>query len=500
MKEVIVNMQGITKGFNGIPVLKGVNFDLYKGEVHALIGGNGAGKSTLMKIMEGVHQPEAGVITVAGKDVHMDSVHDARALGLAMIFQEFSLVSTLTVAQNVYLSRERKMLGGLIDDRWAVEKTRKLFEDLGVQIDPEELVSKLSTGQKQLTEIAKALSQDAKVLVMDEPTASLTRTETEALFLLVKKLKERGMGIVYISHRMEEIFAISDRITVLRDGHVVSTGDASALTMKELIDHIVGHKMEKLFHWVSRTVERTGRPLLEVRNLTTGPRVRDVSLSLYPGEILGVVGLMGSGRTELLQAIFGISQCQSGEIRLRGNALKLNSCRSAMDAGIALVPEDRRIQGLIVEHSIADNIMLPILKYLTRWGFVDQDKARIRCQELIKELQVKIHDIDQLVRQLSGGNQQKVVLAKWLARNPSVLLLDEPTAGIDIGSKTEIIFMIRKLAESEGKGIILVSSELPEVLAVCDRVLILKDGQNIASVERGTIENETMLHSLIQGE
>lgn len=498
VRDIVVSMRGISKQFHGF-LLNGIDLTVYEGEVHALVGGNGAGKSTLMKILEGVHRPDQGTIHVSGVPVTIESIQDARALGLAMIFQEFSLVSTLTVAQNIYLTREKQILPGLIDDRWTIKRTLELFEDLGVKIDPNMLVSELSTGQKQLTEIAKAMSQDAKVIVMDEPTASLTKTETLALFELIRKLTGRGIAIIYISHRMDEIFAIADRITVLRGGQVVVTAEAKDLSMAEIIDHIVGHRIERVFHWVPRSVDRTGEPLLRVQRVSSGKAVRDVSFDLFPGEILGIAGLMGSGRTELLQTLFGVRPLTSGRILLKGAVVKSHSCRAAMKVGMALVPEDRRVQGLILSHSIRDNIIVPVLKALSPGGFVNERKVQNWCEDLVVRLQVKLQNLSQPVGQLSGGNQQKIVLAKWLGREPSLLMMDEPTAGIDIGAKTEIIQMIRKLAQDLGKAVIFVSSEVPEMLAVCDRILVLKDGEKIATVERALLEDETTLHTMMQG-
>jgi ribose transport system ATP-binding protein len=498
VSEIIVGMRGISKSFRGF-FLNGVDLTVYKGEVHALVGGNGAGKSTLMKILEGVHKPDAGTIHVAGVPVNINSIQDARDLGLAMIFQEFSLVSTLTVSQNIFLTRERQGLPGLIDDERSRTRTLEIFQDLGVSIDPDALVSQLSTGQRQLTEIAKAMSQEVKVLVMDEPTASLTHSETVALFQLIQNLKSRGIAIIYISHRMDEIFAISDRITVLRGGQVVATGEASEFSMPDLIDHIVGRKVKEVFRWIPRTVDRTSTPLLKAQNICSGTQVQNISFDLYPGEILGIAGLMGAGRTELLQTLFGVRPMSSGRVTVKGVSIRKLSCKAAMSAGLALVPEDRRVQGLVLEHSVRDNIIVPVLSALSPWGFVNEKRVRQWCDGLVTRLQVKTKDLDQPVGQLSGGNQQKVVLAKWMGREPTILMLDEPTAGIDIGAKTDIVLMIRELAEDPNRGVIFVSSEVPEMLAVCDRILVLKDGKLIESVERGLIDDEKMLHTMMQG-
>lgn len=498
MSPPAVRMQGMVKAFNGIRVLDQVDFELRQGEIHALMGGNGAGKSTLMKILEGVYTPDAGEIQVEGRAVRYQTAHDARMSGIAMIFQEFSLVPTLTVAQNIFLTRESRTRTGLLDDRDCARRARELFAAMEVDIDPRAVVSELSTGYKQLTEIAKALSQDARVLIMDEPTSSLTMSETRHLFDLIRRLKARGMSIIYISHRMEEIFEIADRVTVLRDGRRIITEDIGHLTMEQAIDHIVGRKVDQAFRWQERQVDRSGTPLLEVRGLVSGRRVRGVDLRLYPGEILGLAGLMGSGRTELARAIFGIDPVDSGEIRVRGQAASIRGPGDAGAAGIALIPEDRRAQGLIMDHDVKDNVLLPLLRRLMRRGLIDDGAGDRLAESFVDKLRIRTDSIWKPVRLLSGGNQQKVVIAKWLGVEPDILLMDEPTAGVDIGAKTEIVGMIRQLADA-GKGIIVISSELPELLAVSDRVLVLRSGRVDRELDRREIESEEALHHVVQG-
>jgi ribose transport system ATP-binding protein len=492
-----IELNGITKSFGGNTVLRNVSFELRKGEVHALVGGNGAGKSTLMKILQGVHVPERGEISVDGARAEIRTPQDAKNLGIAMIFQEFSLVPTLTAAQNIFLNSEPHTGMGFLDDRESERRTRELFSELGEDIDPGTIVADLSTGYWQLTEIAKALAREARVLIMDEPTSSLTQTETEALFELIRNLKDRGISIVYISHRMEEIFQVADRVTVLRNGeHVVTEGTAD-LTMEQVIDHIVGQQMEQAFEWKKRDVERSVTPLLEVKGLTSGGGFRDIHFSLYSGEILGIAGLMGSGRTEIARALFGIDKIDSGEIRIHGSRVEINNTWDAMTAGISLIPEDRRLQGLIVDHSIKDNLLLPLLPNLNRGGVVDDRQGEQTVRSFVERLQIKISSIFEPVSLLSGGNQQKVVIAKWLATEPDILIMDEPTAGVDIGSKTEIIDTIRQLADS-GKGVLVISSELTELLAVSDRILILQDGTVKQDIERQDISSEEELHHAVQ--
>jgi ribose transport system ATP-binding protein len=493
-----VRMTGITKSFSGIRVLHGVDFDLRKGEVHALVGGNGAGKSTLMKILQGVYTPDEGQIAVDGNPVEIRSPHDARALGIGMIFQEFSLIPTLTVAQNIFLGREPRGSGGLIDDRASARRARELFAEMEEEIDPNARMLDLGTGYWQLTEIAKALAQDARVLIMDEPTSSLTATEAHSLFALVQRLRERGISIIYISHRMDEIFRITDRITVLRDGRHVLTEDTAALTMNQVIDAIVGKTMEQAFEWQERSVDRSVAPLLQVRNLSAGKRVQDVSFDLYPGEILGLAGLMGSGRTELARAIFGIDRVDKGQILIRGEPTDIRNPEDAITAGVSLVPEDRRIQGLVLDHSVKNNLLLPQLDRLDRAGILDDRRGDRMAGSIVEDLRIKTGSIGTTVRLLSGGNQQKVVIGKWLATEPDILILDEPTAGVDIQAKTEILGVIRALAD-RGKGIIVISSELVELLAVSDRLLVLRDGHVVREIDRREIRTEEELHRAVQG-
>jgi ribose transport system ATP-binding protein len=497
VEAAAVTMTGIVKSFNGIQVLHGVDFELRSGEVHALMGGNGAGKSTLMKILRGVYAPDAGEIRVGGAPAHIRSPQDTKDAGIGMVFQEFSLIPTLTVAQNIFLTNEPRTGLGLLDDAEAERRAGALFAKMGVEISPRVVVSSLNTGYWQLTEIAKALSQDARVLILDEPTAALTVSETRALFALIRTLRGRGISIIYISHRMEEISQIADCITVLRDGRRVVTTATSAITMPQLVEHIVGRKMERAFAWKERQVSRDGVPLLEVRGLRAEPRVRDVSLQLHAGEILGLAGLMGSGRTELVRALFGIDRAQAGQVLVRGRPTNIHSPEDALRAGICLVPEDRRAQGLVLGHTLKDNLLLPLLGGLRRQGLIDDGAGDRVVKAYVESLQIKTDSIHKLVRLLSGGNQQKVVIAKWLASQPDILLMDEPTAGVDIGAKTEILDIIRRLAD-EGKGVVLISSELTELLAVADRVLVIQAGVVAQEIERAAIESEETLEHAVQ--
>ncbi|MEJ9212275.1 sugar ABC transporter ATP-binding protein [Bacillus smithii] len=498
MEQPMLLMKNISKSFNGIKVLDSVDFSVNKGEVHALIGGNGAGKSTLMKILTGVYTLDQGEIYIEREKVSIQSPDDARNNKISIIFQEFSLIPTLTVAQNIFLTRESKTSFGLLDDKECIKKTEQLLKELEVDLDPNEVVGNLGVGYWQMTEIAKALSHEAKILIMDEPTASLTKKETEVLFSFINKLKAKGYSIIYISHRMDEIFEICDRITILRDGKHVATEDCKEIDLATVIQHIVGSEVDKAFEWKERSYSMNATPVLEVKRLSSGTKVKDVSFKIFPGEILGVAGLMGSGRSEMARSIFGIDPQDSGEILVNGKKRSIKSADDAIKAGIALIPEDRRIQGLVLEHSVKENLILPILSKLNKGWFIDEKKANEIALSFVKKLNIKTDDIFKTANLLSGGNQQKIVLAKWLANDPTVLILDEPTIGVDIVAKTEIIDVIRHLADS-GKAILVISSELSELLAVSDRVIVMHEGTIVKELNRKEIHSEEELQHAIQG-
>jgi ribose transport system ATP-binding protein len=493
-----VAMRGIEKAFGANRVLKGVDFEVLAGEVHTLAGENGAGKSTLMKILQGVYSADAGEIFVGGNPVTIDSPIAAREAGVGMVFQEFSLVPTLSVAQNVFLNREPRNAMGLIDENAMVEQTRAIFETFEVPVDPRTPVDRLSTAYWQLTEIAKAISQNARVLILDEPTASLSKKESEILFDLIKRLTAQGIGIVYISHRMEEIYQVTDRITVMRDGAVVLTDHAASITPEDLVEAIIGRRLENALAYETHTVDRSGTPRLEVKALSTDHGLEDVSFTVHPGEVLGLAGLMGSGRTELARALFGIDKHRGGEILIDGRPVTVTDPVSAMEAGFGLVPEDRREQGLVLSHSVRDNLLLPLLSRFRKGPLMDEGRSRRFVQDVLKKFEVKGASPGLEIRLLSGGNQQKVVLGRWVSTEPKVLILDEPTAGIDIGTKGEVIELIRDLARA-GTSVILISSELAELLAVSDRVLVLRKGRLHKTLDRSEIHDEESLQLTIQG-
>ena len=450
--QVAVAMTAISKRFGGVHALREVNLSARTHEIHALLGENGAGKSTILKILRGVMVPDSGTITIQGENFTALTPQLARDKGVGMIFQEMSLVPTLTVAQNVFLASEPLTPTGLIDDRAMRRRSAEIFQQMGVSIDPGATLSDLSTGQQQLTEIAKALSQNAAILVLDEPTSALTETEVEILFQLLGRLKAEGKAIIYVSHRMDEIFRIADTATVLRDGRYVASRPIKDYTLASLITDIMGKATRDLSEFAI-TSTATSEIVLEVEHLSSKARGGDVSFTLHRGEVLGIAGLLGSGRSRLARMLFGLEPLNSGRIMLRGITREIASPKTAMNLGMALVPEDRRRQGLILAHSVEANIELPILKRLGRSIFVDRRAARSTADRLIRRLAIKTSSREASADSLSGGNQQKIVIGKWLATEPDILIMDEPTAGIDIGSKGEVLRLVRELA-AEGKSII----------------------------------------------
>jgi ABC-type sugar transport system ATPase subunit len=485
----LVELKGISKSFVGVRVLNNVDFDVRPGEVHALLGENGAGKSTLIKIIAGVHAPDSGDIVINGEPVKFANPGQAVKAGIAIVYQELLLFPELSVAENIFLNHApRKPWGGL---DWAQmrERARRLLDDLDSHhLDVDAKVGALSVANRQRVEIAKALSQNARVVIMDEPTASLAEADVQQLMTITRRLRDRGVGIVYVSHKLPEIFALADRVTVLRDGNHVGTKAISEVSERSLVAMMVGRSIDQLF---PKERAKIGAPRLELRHISHGKGVRNVSFTLRAGEIVGIAGLVGSGRTETALTIFGVTPATSGEILIDGKSVAIKSPQQARDLGIAYVPEDRGLQGLIRPQTIAENISLTVLKKLARGFIVDRGKEDALARDFIKRLGIRTRGPGQVARQLSGGNQQKVVLAKWLAAEPSILIMDEPTRGIDVGAKSEIHALMSRLAQN-GLAILMISSELPEVLGMSDRVLVMNGGRIVAEIDRKDASAETV--------
>jgi len=482
-----VVMKGISKAFGGVKALDNVDFAVLPGEVHALLGGNGAGKSTILKVLNGVHRPDAGSIAVGGVALTTHTPEASRAAGIAMNFQEMSLIPTLSVAQNIFLTREARTARGFLDDAACERKAAEIFAMLEVKVDPKAVVGTLGSGQKQLTEIAKAISQSSKVLILDEPSTALAVSDVERLFTFLRKLKAQGVAVIYVSHRMDEIARIADRATILRDGKHVITAPLRDLPIDTMIEHIVGKRSKGLAD-VQRGAVTRGDVLLEARGLSGVHKPHNVSFALHRGEVLGLAGLLGSGRSSLARVIAGIEPATEGELRIRGEAVSIRTPSDAIAAGVALVPEARATQGVITAHSVAANMVMSVLGRISAKGVVNRAKAQEIADDMISRLQIKTASRDHAVSTLSGGNQQKVVIGKCLATDPDILVLDEPTAGIDIGSKSEIVRLVRDLA-AQGKGIVMISSELSELLTACDRILLMADGRAHQMIDRATLDD-----------
>ncbi|MBP2017844.1 ABC-type sugar transport system ATPase subunit [Symbiobacterium terraclitae] len=488
----VVEMRGIVRSFPGVKALSGVDLELRAGEVHALLGENGAGKSTLMKILGGLYHPEAGEIRIDGRPVRIESPAAATKLGIAFIHQELNQALHLSVAENIFLGRP-PVTGPLrrVDWRAMYRGAAAALERLGAEIDPRAALGGLGVGARQMVEIARALSLDARVLIMDEPTAALTGAEVERLFAVVRSLAASGVAIVYISHRLEEIFSLCRRVTVLRDGHRVGSWTIDQVSPDELIAHMVGRQLTERFPKVAVT---PGETLLEVRDLTLRGAGGAVSFSVRRGEIVGLAGLMGAGRTELMRAVAGIDRPAGGAVLLEGRPLPPGDAAAAIARGLVLVPEDRRRQGLLTGRSVRENLSLARLRSLCRLGLIQAGAERQLVDAYVSELGIRTPHREQSVTNLSGGNQQKVILGRWLATSPRLLILDEPTRGIDVGAKAEIYRLMGELVQ-RGMGIILVSSELPEVMGLSDRILVMHEGRLTAEFGRAEFDQERIMQA-----
>lgn len=492
MGEIILTMKNISKSFSGVAALKNGELTLEAGEVVALMGENGAGKSTLMKILTGIYDKDGGTITYMGNEVEFKGPAASEKAGIAIVHQELNMMSDLTVAQNLFIGKEC-MKGLFIDDALMVEKAKALFDVLNIDIDPAERIGALTVGKQQMVEIAKAISGNAKIIIFDEPTAALTDSEIEELFKVIRDLKKKGTGIVYISHRMDEINVISDKVTVMRDGEFVGTLVTKDCDKNDIIKLMVGRTIFSEPKMASN-VPKDAPVILKCEHLSRGKSVRDVSFELKKGEILGFSGLMGAGRTEVARLIFGADKLDEGKIYISGKEVKINSPKDAVEAGIGYLSEDRKRFGLIVDKSVEENTVVASLNDFMKGFFIDNAKARSVSEKYVKELKTKTPSVSQLVKKLSGGNQQKVVIAKWLVRNCDILIFDEPTRGIDVGAKSEIYALMEELAKA-GKSIIMISSELPEVLRMSDRIIVMCEGRITGTLDISEANQEVIMES-----
>ena len=494
MSEYILELKNISKSFSGVEVLHEVSFTLRSGEVHALLGENGAGKSTLVKVMTGVHQPDKGGIFLDGKQIHFGDTRESRQVGIAAIYQELSLFPDLDVAENIFVGRQPTTTGGRIDWRKLYADAGKLLLSLGVHLDLKQKARSLSIAQQQMVEIARAFSINARILIMDEPTSSLTLNEVADLFRLVRRLRDEGTAIVFISHRLEELFELADRVTVLRDGSYVDTRPMKDVTRDDLIRLMVGRTITDLF---PKQDVKAGDVMLKVENLTREGSFRDVSFELRRGEILGMAGLVGAGRTNVARAIFGVEPATAGRIQINGREEAIKSPQQAIKLRLAYVPEDRQLHGLIPAMNITANISLPMLfKYANRGWLRDKVEWRAAYDAAL-QMEVRANNIWQLARELSGGNQQKIVLSKWLSTNPRILILDEPTRGIDVGTKAAVHALMSKLA-AQGMAILMISSELPEILGMSDRVIVMREGHITGHFSRAEATQEKIISAATQ--
>ncbi|GHU70232.1 putative ribose/galactose/methyl galactoside import ATP-binding protein 1 [Clostridia bacterium] len=490
MAEPLVTMRNVSKAFPGVQALSSVSFDVLPGEAHALLGENGAGKSTLMKVLSGIYEPDEGDITICGKRAEHLTPKRAREMGVAIIHQELNMCHHLTVAENIFLGRETSRFMTL-NQRDMNSRAAELLSHLNLDIAPDTLVGRLPVSKQQMVEIVKALSTNCKVIIMDEPTSALTAREVDELNRIIRELKARGCGVVYISHRLEELAAVADRVTILRDGRFVSTSNYADITVPQIIERMVGREIKEKFPTIP---SKRGREILRAEHITTHA-VKDVSFSLYEGEILGFAGLMGAGRTELMRALFGADPLLDGVITLEGKRIVIRSPRDAIRAGVVCVPEDRKKEGVCVNLPLRDNISLANLDWLCSPPYiVNKSKERATTAKAIDELKIKTPSQTQDAKNLSGGNQQKVVVGKWLVRDAKVFLFDEPTRGIDVAAKVEIYNLMNRM-KHQGLGVLFVSSEMPEVLGMADHIIVMCEGRITGEFERGTVTQERIMEA-----
>lgn len=490
MYDVVLKMNDIQKIFPGVHALKDISFDLRRGEVHALLGENGAGKSTLIKVLSGIYKSDGGTIEIEGTQVDIKDPLDAINQGIAVIHQELILADNITIAENVFMGRERCNKLGFVDFKVAEDEVQKILDDLGIDLRATMMVSELTTPQKQVVEIVKALTYNANILIMDEPTASLSTKEVEMLFSIIARLKEQKISIIYISHRMEELFRISDRVTVMRDGEYIATLETAKTTAEELVALMVGRQISEFYAHEKRELHEV---VLEVNDLTSSnPLLDHASIKLHKGEILGISGLVGAGRSELARAIFGIDKLKTGTISIHGKPVEIKSPEDAIQNGIVLIPESRKEEGLILGNTVGFNITISILEKFIRGIHVQNAEEKKQIDAFFSKLSIKASSPEQIVGSLSGGNQQKVVIAKWLATTPEIIIMDEPTRGIDVGAKAEIYALMDELTK-QGTSIIMISSELPEILGMSDRIYVMNSGKVVACLDGRTATQEHIM-------
>jgi len=493
MDDLLVQLVEISKTFPGVKALDHVSLDLRPGEVHALIGENGSGKSTLMKILSGVYMKDEGKVIVNGKEMNFQKPRDAQDAGIAIIHQELNLCRHLTVAENIFLGREFQN-GIFLDKKHQIEEAQKILDRLEVNLDPNSRVSELTVSKQQMVEIAKAISANANVVIMDEPTSALTIKEIDDLFSIIKVLRKQGKGIIYITHRLEELNAITDRITIIRDGQHIITTDFKNLSADDIIRYMVGRELKEKFPRIQMPV---GKTIFEVKNLSAGKAVRDVSFTVREGEILGIAGLMGAGRTETVRAIFGADKKDSGQLILNGQEIRIDKPQEAIETGIFCVPEDRIRDGLCISMPVYQNATLPNMEKVTHRGIVNTKKEIMIAENMVKQLTIHTPSVFQIVKNLSGGNQQKIVVGKWLVKPAHVILFDEPTRGIDVGAKVDIYNLMNQLKE-QGIGVVFVSSELPEILGMADRIVVMCEGRVTAELDADEANQEIIMQYATQ--